>query len=364
MKKSIIDFKGSLSNVAFNSKKSLGRRYDNDIDLTYDFLDPFFLDREKIRLSKSYRRLADKTQVFPPDLHSNVRNRLIHTNDVVNLTSIFANILGLNVYLSEAIAYGHDIGHTPFGHLGERLICDLSGKKFAHHIMSVVVAQKIERKGLGLNLSYETLEGILNHSRGAGEMNTNSNITEESNLVMFSDKIAYTFSDLNDAIRVGYINEAKLPKIIRHFGKNQRERILKVSYDFIKESSEEGRVSFSKSETSKKFSELRSWMYENVYFVLDVEDYRIKIYDQLKAVSLFISDYFNGKINPYLAIACMTDSEVRKFSSVLNSNEIKNLNYYGFIEIINNLLGKKIDIFNPDLRKEDFIFKLNNNSLP
>ena len=147
MNEKIITFKGSLSDKAFISSKSIGRRFNNDNDLMYDFLDPFFLDREKIRLSKSYRRLADKTQVFPTDLHSNVRNRLIHTNDVVNLASLFANILGLNVYLAEAIAYGHDIGHTPFGHLGERLICDLSKKEFTHNVMSVVVAQKVERKG-------------------------------------------------------------------------------------------------------------------------------------------------------------------------------------------------------------------------
>jgi len=355
MDKKILDFNGSLSNKAFISNNSLGRRFDNDVDLSYGFLDPFFLDREKIRLSKSYRRLSNKTQVFPPDLHSNVRNRLIHTNDVVNLVSLYANILRLNVYLAEAIAYGHDIGHAPFGHLGERFICDLSGKKFTHHVMSVVASQKIERKGLGLNLSYETLEGILNHSRGSGDMNINSSVTEESNLVMFSDKIAYTFSDLNDAIRVGYISESKLPKIVKHFGKNQRERILKVSFDFIKESSEEGKVSFSKSETSRRFAELRNWMYKNVYSTVDSEDYRVKIYNDLKDISLFLSDHFNGKINPYLAIACMTDSEVRKFSIHLNNGMVKDFNY-GFIEIVSNLLDKEIDIFNPDLKKEDFLF--------
>jgi dGTPase len=355
MIQNIVDFKGSLSSKAFISQNSLGRRFDNDIDLVYKFLDPFFLDREKIRLSKSYRRLANKTQVFPPDLHSNVRNRLIHTNDVVNLASLFANILGLNIYLAEAIAYGHDIGHTPFGHLGERLIRDMSGKKFAHHVMSVVVAQKIERKGLGLNLSYETLEGILNHSRGAGEMDINRGVTEESNLVMYSDKIAYTFSDLNDAIRVGCINESKLPKIIKHFGKTQRERILKASFEFIKESSEEGIISFSKSGTARKFSELRSWMYENVYFTLDVEDYRVKIYNDLKQIAIFILDYYKGKINPYLTIGCMTDSEVRKFSVEMNNGRIEFGNY-GFIEIISNLLDKEINIFEPDLHKKDFCF--------
>lgn len=352
MTEKIIDFKGSLSKNAFLSSNSLGRRFDNDIDLIYDFLDPFFLDREKIRLSKSYRRLADKTQVFPPDLHSNVRNRLIHTNDVVNLASLFSNILGLNIYLAEAIAYGHDIGHSPFGHLGEKHICKLSDKKFAHNVMSVVVAQKIERKGLGLNLSYETLEGILNHSRGAGDMNINSNVTEESNLVMFADKIAYTFSDLNDAIRVGYIDESKLPDIVKYFGKNQRERIIKVSHDFIKESSEEGKISFSKSDTAKIFTELRDWMYTNVYFTLETEDFRNKIFDELKEVSLYIQNKFNGKINPHFAISCMTDSEVNRLFKEINSGGVKT--NYGFNEIIVNFLDKKVDIFNADLNKTDF----------
>lgn len=348
----IIDFKGSLSKKAFISSNSVGRRFDNDIDLVYDFLDPFFLDREKIRLSKSYRRLADKTQVFAPDLHSNVRNRLIHTNDVVNLASLFASILGLNIYLAEAIAYGHDIGHTPFGHLGERLICNLSGKKFAHNVMSVVVAQKIERKGLGLNLSYETLEGILNHSRGSGDMNINSNLTEESNLVMLSDKIAYTFSDLNDSIRVGYIDESRLPKIIKYFGKNQRERMLNLSLSFIKESSEEGKISFSKSEASKKFAELRNWMYENVYLTLDGESYRNIIYEELKEISFYIQKNFSGKIDPYFAISCMTDSEVKNLFKDISNGGVKN--NYGFNEIINNFQDKNIDIFNHDLNKNDF----------
>ena len=185
-------------------------------------------------------------------------------------------------------------------------------------------------------------------------MRTNSDITEESNLVMFSDKIAYTFSDINDAIRTGYIKETKLPKIIKHFGKNQRERILNISYDFIKEYSEEGKISFSKSETSKKFAELRNWMFENVYFTLDVEDYRVKIYNDLKSIVSFVLKHFNGEIDPYLAIVCMTDSEVRKFSLEIE-NGGNNINF-GFIEIINNLLGKEINIFDPDLNKKDFRF--------
>ncbi len=345
-------YHGSLVSLAFNSKDSLGRRFCDDTDLAYNFLDPFFLDREKIRLSKSYRRLADKTQVFPTHLQSNIRNRLIHTNDVVNLSSIFASVLGLNVYLSEAIAYGHDIGHAPFGHLGEKLICQLSRKNFSHNIMSVVTAQKIERKGMGLNLTYETLEGVLTHSRGTGQMKINSNVTEEATLVMYADKIAYTFSDLNDALRVEVLNEKFLPCVVKYFGDNQRERISKISFDFIKESSEEGRISFSKSESAIKFAELRTWMFENVYLVLDKEDYRKKTLASVKKIIKFMD---NGYLDPFLAIACMTDSEVLDLSKKLSlKNKNLELNY-GFIEIIDNFWGKHIDIFTPDLNKKDFL---------
>lgn len=344
---------GSLKHLAFNPNDSLGRRFSFDPDSVYKILNPYFLDREKIRLSKSYRRLARKTQVFPPNLHSNVRNRLIHTNDVVNLSSIFANILGLNVNLTEAIAYGHDIGHTPFGHLGERLIGNLSGKNFAHSIMSVVVAQKIERGGNGLNLTYETLEGILNHSRGSGEMKINSNITEEATLVMYADKIAYTFSDLNDAMKIGFLKEKSLPEIAKYFGNNQRERMFNVAYNLIMESSEERKVSFSETKCSKKFADLKNWMYENVYHALDKKDYRNQIFNELENISHFIEKKFNGNIDPYLTIACMTDDEVISLLEDINNGNTKNFNY-GFNEIIKNFSGKKIDIFDADLIKENF----------
>ena len=347
------NYKGSLQSLAFNSSESLGRRFTNDPDSMYRILDPFFIDREKIRLSKSYRRLARKTQVFPPSLHSNVRNRLIHTNDVVNLSSVLASILGLNVYLVEAIAYGHDIGHTPFGHLGERLIKNLSKKNFAHNIMSVVVAQKIERGGNGLNLTYETLEGILNHSRGSGEMKINSNITEEATLAMYADKIAYTFSDLNDAIKVGFLKEKSLPRIAKYFGKNQRERMFNVTYNLIMESSEEGKVSFSKTECSKQFEELKKWMYENVYFLMDKQEYRSHVFEQMKEIFHFIEKKFNGNIDPYLSIACMTDDEIMSLIDDINHHKTKNFNY-GFTEIIKNFSGKKINIYDSDLNKEDF----------
>lgn len=348
------DYKGSLAHLAFDSKDSLGRRFCDEEDSVYDILDPFFLDREKIRLSKSYRRLADKTQVFPPSLHSNARNRLIHTNDVVSLSAVSASILGLNVYLAEAIAYGHDIGHAPFGHLGEKLICILSGKDFAHNIMSVVVAQKVERKGLGMNLTYEVLDGMKNHSSGTGEVKNISHTTQEANLVKHNDKFAYTFSDLNDSVRVGFLKEESIPKSAKYFGVNQRERIAKITFDFIKESLEEGQISFSKSESAKQFAELRNWMFDNVYLVLDKEDYRMQVQKKFEKISDYICLNYDGKIDPHFAICCMTDSEVIDLYHDLNNGGVQD-HKYGFVEIIQNFYENRVNIYNPDLIKTNFL---------
>ncbi len=344
-------YKGSLSHLALKVEDSLGRRYKDDPDECYfGVINPFLIDREKIRNGKFYRRLENKTQVFPPSAHSNIRNRLIHTNDVVSLSAINAEILGLNVYLAEAMSYGHDIGHTPMGHTGEKFIRLKSGKSFAHSIMSVIVAQYIERKGFGLNLTYETLEGMYNHSRGAGTMTISKNVSQEATLVMYSDKIAYTFSDINDAVRVGFIKEDELPTLFYDFGKNQRERNAKASYELIKESSEEGKISFEKSDYSSKFEELKKWMYKNVYFKLN-EQIENNLFNRLEVSLSLIKNKF--EIDPYLALACMTNDEVNFLSSNKNL-QYSNLNNLGFVEIINNLKSKDINIFDLDLNPFDF----------
>jgi len=354
-KKNFSEYKGALKHLAFKPSQSLGRRFNyNDASIQNIFpIDPFYKDKGIILLSKSYRRLARKTQVFSPSLHPNVRNRLIHTNEVLVCSSEIATILGLNVKLTEAIALGHDIGHAPFGHLGERVMQDLSGKNFTHNIMSVVVAQKVERSGKGLNLTYETLEGILNHSRGANEMNINSNIPQEATLVMLSDKIAYTFSDLNDAIKVKILKEKNLPKMVTYFGNNQRERMFNVQFNLIMESAEERKISFSKTECAIRFAELKKWMYENVYFALDKQFYRTNLYNELGKIYDFIEKRFHGEMDPYLAIACMTDDEVIHLLKDMKRPNRQRFNY-GFTEILKHFSGKKIDIFDPDLHKEDF----------
>jgi len=349
-------YKGSLKDRAFKSENSLGRRRARDEDSVYfGVINPYVLDIIKIIQSKSYRELDDKTQVFPEYLvaNSNIRNRARHTQDVVCVAMMIAEILGLNTFLVEAMAYGHDIGHGPYGHAGERFIKEFYNENFTHNVMSVVVAQHIERKGKGLNLTYESLEGIRYHSRGAGEMYLSDDVSEEANLVMFADKIAYTFADLSDAIRLDFFKGVPLPNFIGCFGKNQREMVANTTFSLIKESSEEGKVSFTKSELAEKFKQLREWMYENVYFELDKRTERKKVFRELEEIYSFILKKFNGKLDPFLVINRMTDSEASSLYKSIVEGTIQK-NNYGFLETVNNFIDKKINILDSDLDKKDF----------
>lgn len=356
---------GSLRHMAFDPVRSLGRRNKNDdeIALYGNIFDPFRLDIEKIRSSKAFRRLANKTQVFPPEKHPNIRNRLIHTNDVVSVAVMISDILGLRSSLVEAIALGHDIGHTAYGHLGERMITEISGEKFSHAVMGVVVASQIERSGRGLNLSYEVLEGILNHTRGSGEISISKNLPQESSLAMLCDKIAYTAADLNDSIRVAYIKQSCVPKKFGRFiGDSQRELVARTSFALIQESAEKGFISFGESEEAEIFSELRRWMSRNIYQKIESEKEKERYEFSFREMGEFFHnspDIF--PIGRYLPLALMTDVEAEAFSFF--NREMKYFSpsacrkQFGFAEIIDRLpKDKVIDIFNPDLKKEDFKF--------
>lgn len=361
-KNSFREFQGCLKHLAFKNEETLGRRFEDDEEISFfgNMFNPFKLDVEKIRQSKAFRRLGDKTQVFPVNSTAHVRNRLIHTNEVVSLSYFMAEILGLNSDLAQAIALGHDIGHTPYGHLGERSLSYLSGKKFSHAVMGVVTAQKVERKGLGLNLSFETLEGILNHSRGGAEASINNGVSAEASLVMLADKIAYTFSDVNDALRLGHLKEKGLPKSVKFFGSNQRERLAKTIYALVSESASLGKLSFSTSPEANNFYQLRDWMYRNLYLVLDGEDNRQRLLSELAEIGEFFTEDFSLGINDkFLALAILTDSEAKKLS--WKKRGVKSLEDFekeGFWEILKSLDLKNspIEVFSPDLEKKDFLF--------
>lgn len=354
---------------AFDFRESKGRRKAYDEDLLVHDIDPFLSDYLKIIQSKAVRRLADKTQVlcFPENPH--VRTRRVHTDEVVAVSSTISEKLGLNTKLCQAIAAGHDIGHTPYGHLGETVLSKIDNKPFKHYVFSAIVAEHIERKGFGLNLTYETLEGILNHSRGKDKLSLDNNILDEYNVVMYSDKIAYTFSDINDAVRYGYLNEENMPSEVKYLGDNQRQRNDKCIRALITESLDKGKVCFSSGEVFEMFSNIREFMYNEVYFKLDFD-----MHEQIikKAYEYFASEEFFDNfseysyensgieienIDPIVATALLTDREANKFGDFIlqtRKPSIHDISHFGVLEILPYISSKNIDIYSSTLNPKDF----------
>ncbi|MBW2964396.1 HD domain-containing protein [Candidatus Woesearchaeota archaeon] len=332
-----------------------GRRHEEVDDRMTN--DPFLNDFNKILQSKAFRRLAYKTQVMTLPDNPHVRTRLVHTNEVIVNSATIAHQLRLNVYLCMAIAAGHDIGHTPSGHPGESLLTELGGRPFKHYVNSVVVAQHIERKARGLNLAFETLEGMLNHSRGSGELYLVPDLPQEYWVVMYADKISYTFSDLNDAVRYGYLSEAEVPDCAHKIGRNQRTRTEATIKALVEESREKDQVIFSEGPVFEQFDELKRFMYTEVYpkinkcmeppGCLAVQENFIRHLHHY-----FQNDVLYEGIDPVLLVSLLTDREVYQFGELLSRTRrptLEQIKHFGIFEIIPHIRGKEIDYANPDL---------------
>lgn len=261
----------ALEHLAFNSKNTKGRRFVESEELPG--LDPFVVDLNRITNSKAYRRLRYQTQVFSSRIRNPyTRTRLSHSEEASVNAAMLSDFLGLNTVLVLTQLRAHDFGHVAFGHLGEKFILEKTGIKFKHSDNSSYVIEHIERydsafnKNKGLNLSYETHEGILNHSRGNSNFEGVSSTTQESTLAMYNDKLAYIFADYQDCLNAGYIKET--PKYFSVLGYNQRERMKTCNEALIKESVEKGFVSFSTSEIAKIFMECKDFMYK-IYNKID-----------------------------------------------------------------------------------------------
>ncbi|WP_373217503.1 deoxyguanosinetriphosphate triphosphohydrolase [Ruminococcus sp. 5_1_39BFAA] len=216
-------------------------------------------DRDRILHCKAFRRLKDKTQVFLAPQGDHYRNRLTHTLEVSQIARTIAKALRLNEDLVEAIALGHDLGHTPFGHAGERALNDVHPDGFAHYRQSVRVVEVLEKNGEGLNLTWETRDGILNH-RTSGHP-----ATLEGQVVRFSDKIAYIHHDMDDAQRAGIITEDDIPITLRMFlGYTTRERLNTFVHDIIENSMDKDVIQMS-PQVQEALTDLRSIMFRNVY---------------------------------------------------------------------------------------------------
>ena len=219
----------------------------------------FQRDRDRIIHCKSFRRLMHKTQVFFAPVDEHYRTRMTHTLEVAQIARIIARALRLNEDLTEAIAMGHDLGHTPFGHEGEVAMRRCFDPDFAHYEQSLRVVDLLERDGEGLNLTFEVRDGIVNHT---GEHRAS---TLEGVVVKYADRIAYLNSDVDDAVRAGILTESDLPReVIRTLGRDYSTRI-DTMVSAVVEGSMDAPVVRMVPEAEEAMMALRSFMMQNVY---------------------------------------------------------------------------------------------------
>jgi dGTPase len=221
--------------------------------------------------SKSFRRLKHKTQVFVAAENDHYRTRLTHTLEVSQIGRTIARALELNEDLTEAIALAHDVGHTPFGHAGERALdaalrARVPEARFRHYEQSLRVVEVLEDQGRGLNLTYETLDGIGHHSKGRGGIaGNNLPATLEGQCVRIADRVAYIHHDIEDAIRAGLLRADDLPRdVLTALGDTPGRRLLFLVNDLVTTSADAAEVAFS-PQTAAHLDSLKDFLFERVY---------------------------------------------------------------------------------------------------
>ncbi len=272
----------------------------------------FQRDRDRIIHSKAFRRLKHKTQVFIAPEGDHYRTRLTHTLEVSQIARTIARAIALNEDLCEAIALGHDLGHTPFGHAGELAFSKYIN--FSHNKQSLRMVEHIANDGKGMNLCFEVKDGILNHtSKGNAQ-------TLEGHVVAWSDRIAYINHDIDDAIRAGILKQSDIPQVyIDAFGDKHSMRINSMILDIIQNSFCNNFVTPSINFT-KLINGLRSFMFEKVYR----SDFAVK--EETKAVDLlrYLFDYYltNMSLLPQyiLAFDCCDEQKVCDYISTMSDN--------------------------------------------
>jgi len=334
--KGVVAYRHALRAKAFQTVYTLGRKSREDEDLLFSpARGPFETDIWKIKSCKGFRALAGKTQVFPIVQNHLVRNRLTHTLEVETIATLIAQVLGLNVSLTTAIALAHDVGHAPFGHLFERTVSEITGAEFRHENFGPILLQEIERKGQGVNISFEVLEGVSKHSRYSRR--DNLLLPLEYSVVTCSDQIAYIFSDINDCLCEGRLREKNLPASVKFLGADQRSWVNTCLLALFEESVDCKTVFFTRSDVALAFESTSQWMYKNVYYKLDKEPKRIVYGMGIKrAHLLFLKRRFDlSEIDAAVLLATMTDSEVLVLSGLEKkgiSGDVRNLNKLGFME--------------------------------
>jgi len=290
-------------------------------------------DRDRIIHSKSLRRLMHKTQVFLSPEGDHFRTRLTHTLEVAQIARTIARGLGLNEDLTEAIAMGHDLGHTPFGHNGEAFLDERHPGGFQHNVQSLRVVDYLEKNqyGRAMNLTFEVRDGILNHT------GPNKPVTLEGQAVRFSDRIAYINHDIDDAIRGEIISQEDLPEeCILGLGDNHRKRIDTLVRDLIQNS--DGKNEMEMSEPSLELMDhLRNFMFKNVYHSKIVK--KDEELDKIRNMIFFLYDYFLD--NP----------------SKLPKERLEMIDEFGLAEIVKDHIAGMTDRYAVNMFNEIFVPK-------
>lgn len=247
------EYLSPYASLSMNSKGRVKQEQECDIRPVFQ------RDRDRIIHCKAFRRLKDKTQVFLSPEGDHYRTRLTHTLEVSQNARTIAKALKLNEELVEAIALGHDLGHTPFGHAGERALNRICSRGFDHSQQSVRTVERLEKDGQGLNLTYEVRDGILNHQTSGRPH------TLEGKIVRLSDKIAYIHHDMDDAVRAGILTEMDVPVEIREVvGSTPSSRLDCFIHDIVTNSMGQNDIVMSKS-VEEAMQKLRRFMFERVY---------------------------------------------------------------------------------------------------
>ena len=246
----------NLSEYAMQSSETAGRARPQE---KCDIRTEFQRDRDRIIHCKSFRRLKHKTQVFLCPEKDHYRTRLTHTLEVSQIARTVARALRLNEDLCEAISLGHDLGHTPFGHAGERVLSEVCSQGFTHFEQSVRVVEKLENGGAGLNLTAEVIDGIRCHTKGEEAR------TLEGRIVRIADRVAYINHDIDDAIRADVLKSEEIPAhITQVLGRKRSERISTLVHSIIT-NSERDAIAMDE-EVQAAFLALHDFMFERVYF--------------------------------------------------------------------------------------------------
>ncbi|MBO6241040.1 MAG: deoxyguanosinetriphosphate triphosphohydrolase [Butyrivibrio sp.] len=273
-----------LSKHATLSMNSKGREKE---EKPCDIRPCFQRDRDRILYSKSFRRLKDKTQVFLSPNGDHYRTRMTHTLEVSQNARTIAKALLLNEDLAEAIALGHDLGHTPFGHAGERALNEVCPGGFRHNEQSLRIVEKLENYGQGMNLTWEVRDGIVNH-----EMDLKP-ATLEGRVVRLSDKIAYMHHDMDDAIRGGIITEDQVPEdLCKVIGHTNGEWLDTFIHDIVANSLDKDDILMSE-EVYEAFHKLRKFMFERVYTNPVAKGQEGKVEEMIKILYSYYLDHID-----------------------------------------------------------------------